>query len=302
VLGGRIHLDRAGASRAVRALAAHLGLDDAAMAAGIVHVVDARMADLVRRVTVERGHDPRALLLVAYGGAAGLHAAAYGFDAGATEVVLPVGAGVFSARGLADAERGRVCVRPGPLPAPLPGRAVRSIFAALERRARADLAGVDLELHREIDFRYRRQTHRLRVPVTADPLDRAALDAAVERFERDYERVYGAGTGYRAAGIDAVAFRLTVRAVRAAAAGSPAARTAAPVAKRRRRAGRPSSRRLVHYDRWIDTPIFDGAAARAGDTIDGPAIVEWPTTALLVPPGFAAWIDVDGHAHLVRAA
>jgi N-methylhydantoinase A len=273
------------------------------MAAGIVRVVDAHMADLVRRVTVERGHDPRNLLLVAYGGAAGLHAAAYGFDAGATEVVLPVGAGVFSARGLAAAERGRGYVRPGPLVAPFPLAEVRAAYAAMERRARAEFRGVELELRREIDLRYRRQTHRLRIPVGPGRLERTTLDDAIASFEREYERVYGREAGYAGAGVEAVAFRLAARPIVAPGTERrPGPRASAPHRRATRRRARAAHRRAVYFDRWVEgTPVVDGASARTGDVVEGPAVAEWPTTTLLVPPGFEASIDERGNARLVRA-
>ena len=300
LLGGRIRIDAGLARGAVAALARQVGLDEAAMAAGIVRVVDAHMADLVRRVTVERGHDPRDLLLVAYGGAAGLHAAAYGFDAGATEVVLPVGAGVFSARGLAAAERGRGYVRPGPLVAPFPLREVRAAYAAMERWARADFRGVELVLRREIDLRYRRQTHRLRIPVAGSRIERETLDEAIASFEREYERVYGREAGYAGAGVEAVAFRLAARPIRPPDVGGLALpdRGRPPARRRARVAGR----RAVYFDGWIEaTPIVDAPSTRRGDVIEGPAVAEWPTTTLLVPPGFEASIDERGNAHLVRA-
>jgi N-methylhydantoinase A len=299
VLGGRLVLDRRAAERAVAALGDGLGLDPIATAAGIAGIADARMADLIRQVTLERGHDPRSLVLVAYGGAGGLHAGGYGFDAGATEVVVPRGASVFSAIGLARADRRRTYQRSGPLVAPLDAAAVRRAFADMERQARADAGRAALELVREIDFRYRRQTHRLAVGLEPGRLGPRALAEAVDRFERDYERVYGPGTGYRVAGIEATAFRLTAIVRAAPGPGAP------PVANTPggRRSARPTAVRRVHVDGWIErTPVFDGEALRAGHVVDGPGVIDFPATTILVRPGQQATIDPNGHAHLARSA
>jgi N-methylhydantoinase A len=307
VLGGQIRLEPSAAEEAVGRLGQRLGLDAVAMASGIIRVADAHMADLVRRITVERGHDPRTMLLVAYGGAAGLHAAAYGFDAGVREIVVPIGASVYSSLGLAGAVRGRLYQTPGPALAPLDSAAVRRVFRAMERRARTDLVGVDLELRREIDFRFRRQTHRLGVALEPGRLDVAALDRAVERFEQEYARVFGPEAGYRGAGIEAVMFRLEAQVARDGSAptgqaGRPRMDPATAGARPRIRRPRRVAERPVFFGRWIGrTPIYDGTLAVAGDTVDGPAVIEWPTTSLVVHRGQRMTIDPLGHARLVRA-
>jgi N-methylhydantoinase A len=305
LLGGRIRLDRHAAERAIGAVARALGMDVVTAAAGIVRVADAKMADLVRRVTLERGHDPRRLVLVAYGGAAGLHAGAYGFDAGAREVVVPRHAAMLSAVGLALADPMRTFRRSGPASVPLDAVAVAEVFAELELEARAalDTDGVRpgstpaLRLRREVDFRYRRQTHHVTVPLDRGPITAARLERAVERFERRYEQVHGPGTGYRAAGIEAASFRLLASVARHAAAPRDAAAAVALRSRPARRAGR----RFVRFDTWTgDTDIVDGGSLRPGDRIAGPALVQWPTTGVLVHPGHHATAGRGGHVHLAR--
>ena len=317
VLGGRIRLDLSAAQRALEPLAAALGLDVAATAAGIVQVADAKMADLIRRVTIERGHDVRRLTLVAYGGAAGLHAGAYGFDAGASQVVLPRLASMLSAAGLAVAEPQRAYRRSGPASVPLDTGEVASIFGEVERQARLEMAegGQDgrsrrdrrggrtlgrLRIRREIGFRYRRQTHEVAVPLAAGPITTATLERSVERFERAYERIFGPGTGFRAAGIEATSFRVLATAHDAAAETTP---SGSPGPLRRRRSPRPVGHRHIRLeDRSGETDVFDGDALRAGDEIDGPAVVDWPTTSALVRPGQRAAVDALGNVHVRQTA
>jgi N-methylhydantoinase A len=304
-LGGRIRLDPAAAERAIEPLAAALRLDVAAAAAGVVRVADAKMADLIRRVTIERGHDPRQLLLVAYGGAAGLHAGAYGFDAGALAVVLPRAGSMLSALGLAIAEPQRAYRRSGPVAVPLDPEEVGAIFGGVEDQARSELgtggrrrgAERPIRIRREIGFRYRRQTHEVSVPLSAGSITAARLEQSVVRFERAYARIFGPGTGFRAAGIEATSFRVV------ASVPSSAALLATRSEVGRPRSPRPAGRRAVEFDgSSAGTDVFDGDRLRSGDTVIGPAVIDWPTTTAVVHPGQRATIDALGHLHLERQA
>src|SRR3954463_14918178 len=106
-LAGGVELDREAAEKAVERLAEQLDLSLEELAAGVVRVANAGMAQAVRVVTVERGIDPRELALVAFGGAGPLHAAAIADELGMTKVVAPVASGVLSALGLVVSERRR---------------------------------------------------------------------------------------------------------------------------------------------------------------------------------------------------
>ena len=106
-LGGRFVLDRKAAAEAItRHVAEPLGIDVQTAAAGVFSIVNAKMADLVRKVTVERGHDPREFVLCAYGGLGPLHAPFYAQDLNAKAVIVPLGelSSVFSAYGIAMAD------------------------------------------------------------------------------------------------------------------------------------------------------------------------------------------------------
>ena len=101
-LAGGLALDRDAAAQGIARLAEQLDLSLEECAAGIVEIVDSRMEDLIRRVTVQRGHDPRTCVLFAYGGASGAHAGIYGRGIGVQSIVFPLGntASVWSAYGL----------------------------------------------------------------------------------------------------------------------------------------------------------------------------------------------------------
>jgi N-methylhydantoinase A/oxoprolinase/acetone carboxylase beta subunit len=105
-----VALDAAAARAAVSALAARLGATPDRTAAAIVAAADAEMARALRRVSVDRGIDPRSCVLVAFGGGGPLHACGLADRLGATRVLVPPFAGVLSAVGLAAAAERREAV------------------------------------------------------------------------------------------------------------------------------------------------------------------------------------------------
>ena len=105
-LGQVLELDRGAAERALEdAVAAPLGLSEPEAADAVVGVACSQMADLIRRVTVQRGHDPAGFIMLAYGGAAPQYATRYAAEVGVAEVVVPSAASVFSALGAARGKR-----------------------------------------------------------------------------------------------------------------------------------------------------------------------------------------------------
>jgi N-methylhydantoinase A/oxoprolinase/acetone carboxylase beta subunit len=142
---------------------------------GVVAVADALMVGAIRRVTVERGVDPRGLALVAFGGAGPLHACALA-DALAMEAVLiPARAGVLSAAGILAAPVARELVRTWPAPSSTDG--LEQARSALGEEVRA-LVGPAAVVETLLDCRYPGQSHELTVPAVAD-------------FDAEHERING---------------------------------------------------------------------------------------------------------------
>ncbi len=301
VLADRIAVDGAAARAAIGRLAGRLGVDVVTAAAGIVRVADAQMADLVRAMTVERGHDPRELLLVAFGGAGPLHVGRFAADVGVREAVIPSAASLLSAVGLAMADYRRTYRRSRRMVTPLDGRVVAQLFGQLEAEADADVRSIGQSarplMERWVELRYRRQTHQLRVPLPPDAPGEVQLEGLVAAFEARYERTYGAGTGYAAAGIEATTFGMDVTVPR-----RPGAPTNGGGLRVAHRPAAPVDRRDVWFDCWTDTPVHRGATLAPGDEIAGPAVVDWPTTTLVVHPRQTVLIGPAGDAQLVLGA
>ncbi|GAA2544637.1 hydantoinase/oxoprolinase family protein [Pseudonocardia hydrocarbonoxydans] len=309
LLGGRKALSVDLARQAIDTqIAKPLGLSVEQAAAAIHAVQNAQTGDLLRKTVVEAGHDPRRFVLYAFGGAGPAHCARYAAEVGVSEVVVPLGpvASAFSAFGLASSDVVLAAELSDPTFVPFdPARAERN-FAELEERVRDGLARQGLafdtvELFREIDMRYTMQLAEVTTPVAAGPLDTAAIEAAAAGFEERYAALYGADAGFREAGIQAITFR--VRGVGAlpfspALPEVPAAGSADPAEAR-------DGTRPVCLDAaagYVDTAVYDYRRLRSGHVLAGPAIVEVPTTTVVIPAGHTGTVDRLGNLTIRSAS
>jgi N-methylhydantoinase A len=222
-LGGRMAIDRIAAEEAIRTqIAEPMGISVVEAAAGIREIVDARMADTLRELTVGRGHDPRDFVLYAYGGAGPMHCAGFGAELGVASIVVPATSMAHSAYGALSADIHHGAERSESLRTSRASTApwdefdishIESIFKELEEEVLAKLDGdnvaeADIVIARSVDMRYRSQTHELIIPVTGDLADPDCLRDLVLLFEHTYEETYGKGSGFREAGIELTTFRV----------------------------------------------------------------------------------------------
>ncbi|WP_449279474.1 hydantoinase/oxoprolinase family protein [Leucobacter sp. GX0328] len=302
-LGGRMNLDKAAAEEAIRTqIAEPLGLSTIEAAAGIKRIVDARMADTLRELTVGHGHDPRDFVIYAYGGAGPMHCAGFGADLGVGTILVPATSMAHSAYGAlaADihhsAERS-ISFRSAPgsddPASDFDATALREVFAELEVLAREQLErdGVkpeDVIIDRSIDMRYRMQTHELIVPVSEELSDADAVSRLVARFETIYEDTYGHGAGFREAGLEITTFRVSGIGRTPKPRFAEAARETAPAA--------PTSRQVydVNQAAWFDATVIDWNGLGT-DPIPGPAVIEHPTTTVYVASGQQVALDAIGN-------
>ncbi|WP_028927276.1 hydantoinase/oxoprolinase family protein [Pseudonocardia acaciae] len=298
-LGGRKKLDTSLARDAIaERLAGPLGMSVDEAAAAVYEIQNAQTADLVRKVVVNSGQDPRDFSLYAFGGAGPMHCARYARDLGARQVVVPLGstAAVFSAYGLATSDIVLTAERSEPAAMPVDPSAFTEAFRGLEaelenRLAEQGLAFRAIRYEREADLRYTMQLAEVSTPVPAGALDADAVTLVGAEFERRYEELYGKGTGFPDAGLQVITYR--VRAV-----GTLPIRPELP--QHAPRAGEPISSGtrevLLDITHGVQrTAIYDYRALGAGHRIDGPAIVEAPTTTVALPPGTRGVVDRLGN-------
>ena len=292
-LGGRRRLDRAAAEAAVDDIAAALGVDRVSAARGIHRVVNTTMAEGVRLVSVRRGVDPRRFALLAFGGAAGLHATDIARQLGLKRVVVPRVAAVLSAWGmLATDLRFEIARSHIGDTGTLDGGALTRLFDQMEAEGLARLrAAFDgpARTTRSVDMRYGEQVFEITVKL--DGIDWTLTDPLaqiVELFHRRHEELYT----YSLADQETVLVnaRVAVAGILAALPLEPALPETSPAA--------PRSERRIYLDAWMSAPVYDFDALAPGQLITGPVIVESAMTTVLLRPGEHAtvtplgWLDI----------
>jgi N-methylhydantoinase A len=264
IAGGRVRLARDAADAALATLG-----DPDDVAQGIHRILNARMADQIRLVTIRRGISPRSLALVAFGGAGPMHAVEVARQLGMREVIVPRHPGVLSAEGLlmapADEERvvaGRFRIEEVP-----------DMLAQLEQ----SVNGATI-VSRAADMRYVGQAHELAVAVGGGGLR--------ERFEELHEGLYG----YRnpSSAVEAMSVRVGIR-----------RRDPWQVVRYRDHAaanGMPPTTRRAWFPAtgWLDTPVVQRPSLVADGALAGPAIVEDEDTTVVIPPGAVAVLHDSG--------
>ncbi|MFD2810656.1 hydantoinase/oxoprolinase family protein [Prauserella oleivorans] len=301
-LGGRLKLDVGKARAAIdEHVATPAGLTVEQAAEGIKTIVDARMADLVRQVTVEQGYDPTDFAVFAYGGAGPLHAFSYGAELGCPRIVVPITASVHSAFGIGCSDLTMVEELSKPMQTPpgttdhssaLPPAELNATFEELSTRARRDLvaAGADknsIRYAKSVELRFRAQIHVLTVPIEADVLTADDVNAMIERFVEIYEGRFGKGAAFLDGGVEITTFRVV--------ATSPVPRAEFDTgALGDAQAPEPGTRRVFSGGEWRDAAVYRTEHLREGLRIDGLAIVELRDTTVVIGPGQDAQVDAFG--------
>jgi len=299
LLAGDLAIDHAAAEASIaERLAEPLGVDVRTAAVAVIDVVNHAMAEALKIVSVQRGHDPRDFVLVAFGGAGPLHCAALASELGIAEVVCPPIPGAFSALGLIASDLKRDYVRTVyTTTATADPRIVEAAFAALEREGAAmlDRAGVAPErrrFERSVDARYERQSYELSVPVTPGAVEEAALAAIAADFHARHLRTYGHDN--RGEPVTLVSIRVTaIGMIPPLAIRDKAALPGVDAIK--------GQRRVWFRDTGaVDAAIYDRRRMQAGLKAPGPAVIESFESTILVPPAWQAEMNEDGFVVLTR--
>jgi N-methylhydantoinase A/oxoprolinase/acetone carboxylase beta subunit/N-methylhydantoinase B/oxoprolinase/acetone carboxylase alpha subunit len=300
--GGSVPLDAGRARRVLdEQVAGPLGvpLHEAVWTAHVV--ANAKMVAALKAVSSERGRDPRAMTLIAYGGNGPVHAAGLAELLEMPRVVVPPVPGLFSAYGLLAAEHERHSV--ATFYEPMDGLdldALNARFQELEQTALAEMAvdgfpAEQVELRRAADLRYAGQGFELTIPIEAGGLDPGALDRLRWAFVEEHARTYGHGSAGDP--LQFVALRLTARGL-----GRHGDLPAGPAPlSRESRYDEVRRCRVVYFGPagWHETAVLDrpeiGREARPG-----PFIVEEYDATTVVPPGWSGRLDAAGNIVLER--
>jgi N-methylhydantoinase A len=297
--GGSMTLDVEGAKRAAaERIGAALNLATEHAALAISEMVDENMANAARVHAIESGKDLRPRTLIAFGGAAPLHAARVAEKLGIGRVLIPANAGVGSAVGLLRAPvayeivRGRL-IRLGSFDAAAANRLLAEMRAEAETIVRRGAPAANLTEQRSAFMRYRGQGHEIAVELPVRDFTAADRSTIRELFEAAYRRLYSRA-------IPGVEIEILSWVV---SLGAPAeGRLAAPASEQPTEPA-PRSRRSV-FDpgagEFRDVPIYWRADLAPGARVRGPAVIAEDETSTVVSPRFDARIDRFGYIELAR--
>jgi len=299
-LGGRIRLDRARSVAAVQKVADGLGLSLHETASGIARVAEFKMADIIRKMTVEKGFDPREFTLFAFGGAGPAHAGVFGAELGVKSVIIPQKeiASTWCAFGAASADMLHVYEHTDIQSSPFSAARVNRALEQLERRAHEQMrkdgiARARRRLAFSLDMRHRGQINEVEVRLPEGRLKGDFGEKLAARFYARYEQLYGKGSSYRGARLEIVTLRLRASAAtprpKLPRAKALSARVAPAASRGRRDIYWPDFKRVVA------TPIYDGARLKPGNRIAGPAVIETTDTTIVVYPKRRLRVDAFGN-------
>jgi N-methylhydantoinase A len=307
LLGGEMPIDAAAARRAVEErVGAPLGLTAEDAAEGIFRIATENMVGGIRRVSVERGYDPRDAILIAIGGSGPAFACRIARELGMQTLVVPRVASGFCAFGaaLSDVQHNYMATHTTPLEG-IDLRELNRVLSELEARGRAELDGDGfdgdrMEIRRSAEMRYHDQIHNCLVNWdSTGEIDAAAIADLRATFDRRHEELFTYAERWNQATIVNIHVTAVGRTGSRADAGTegwyrPTAETAAPSAPA------PATRDvyLAAHGRRVTTPVLDPAWITANGPVAGPAVVEEVTTTIVVEEGWSIRADDRGFYEL----
>ncbi len=293
-LGGHMKLDQSRMTAALDRLAADMGSDRETAAAGVLRIANANMEAAIRRISVERGFDPRSFTLVAFGGAGPLHACELAAELRIPRVLVPLYPGVLSAFGMltADVQKDYSRSALARVDAAMSRDVLEGWYRPLVDRGLRDMeaegfAAAQVRLDRLLDLRYHGQSYELTVAYDPD----AGVAAAVAAFHQAHQQRFGHADPASAVEIVTVRLRALGQAEQPPfVAEQPEGNDASEAI---------IGEKQVYFGGWLATRLFDRGRLRPGNRFAGPAIVFQFDTTTVIPPGWEA--DVDSFRNLVLA-
>lgn len=288
-----MQLDEEAAAQAVHSVAARLGMADVTLAEGILAIINAKMADGIRTITVGRGIDPREYSLVAFGGAGPMHAVWLARELDIGEIIVPFAPGAFSAWGMQQADMRYDLVRNFFFPvAQTRTEDVAAVLRELvaDGRAALELDGIppeDMAFELSGDMRYVGQEYAVRVQI--------GQDVRLEDMEQTFHDAYLVRYGHSTPGAPVEFVNLRVAALgrirRSPSTFQPPADTADPVM---------GQRQVIFDGAARATPIVQRSRLDRGWRSPGPIVIEEDTATTVVPPGYIARIDDFGNIVITK--
>ncbi len=296
LLGGRLRIDAEAARRVIAAdVAGPLKLDVERAAQGIFTLVNSNMVSGIRRVSIERGYDPRDFMMVVGGGAGPAHAGRLASELGIPTILIPKVSSALCAFGeiLADMKHSYLSSSAVRLDA-MDYAHLNDTFASMETQGRHDLgsAGVTADaitISRSLDMRYVDQVHECQVDIPLEDLSASNIDAIAEAFHTRHEELFTYCE--RDNTVEIMNLESTVVG-KVARPQLPPLASGTPDPAHARTGERPAF--FEENNAFVMTPVYDGAKLLVGNRVVGPAIIEEITTSIVAFPGWQVRLDDPG--------
>jgi N-methylhydantoinase A len=299
--GGELVLQARAAQQVMARMAEQLHMSSVELASGIHRIINARMADEVRLVSVRRGYDARQFTLLLLGGAGPVHGGRLMRMLAMPMAVVPASPGVLSAFGLLVANIEHDHTRTFTAPADeVEGDQLNALFHDLEQlgqeRMQQDRVPPEaVSVSRYADLRYVGQSYELEVTLPL-ALDASSMRRAVADFHAMHQQVYG-----HSRPTQAVEF-VNIRTVHSAPLPRPQLLPSAVPGRLEEACKGSRQAYFDEYHAYHDTPIYSRARLPVEVEIDGPAIVEQPDTTTVVYPGQRCRVDTAGNLLIRESA
>jgi N-methylhydantoinase A len=301
LLGGKLPLDLDKARQAVKKVADPMGISIERAAYGMYTIVNSNMVNGIRRVSVERGYDPRDFVLVGAGGATAAHITALAREMGIDTIILPKLASGLCAFGqiISDVKYNYMATAPLRLDNPAAFKRIDTLFKKIEAQGVAHLKTDgfkpgQIDIGRSLDMRYVGQVHECTVDIGAFEINARSIDKVKEAFHARHEELYTYSERHNAVEVVNIESTLYGRIDKPAAPKLMKGATPAKALKGYRKAIFDAS------GKSSKTPIFEGGKLGAGAVIAGPAIIEEVTTTIVIEPGWRAVLDAGGSYVITR--
>lgn len=288
LLGGRMTLDVEATARAMTKLAQPLGITELELAEGILAISNAKMADAMRTITVEKGIDPREFTLVAYGGAGPMHAVELAYELEIGEILIPRFPGTFSAWGMLQSDIRSDFTANFFFPADhVDPAAMRKVWQSLQDQGRTLLeqehvAAEDMIFALAADLRYIGQENTLSIPFSAE----SVVPDILKAFHSAHERRFGHAQPNNPVEFVNVRVAAVGRLARERQAFASTPQAASPVI---------SERDVIFGGRTVRANIYNRALFTDQTRYSGPAVIEEESATTFVPPGYGFRLDEWGH-------
>ncbi|MGP1254390.1 MAG: caprolactamase subunit alpha [Kiloniellales bacterium] len=296
LLGGRMELDRDKAYQAIKTkIADPLGISVERAAYGIFTIVNNNMVNGIRRVSVERGYDPRDFSLVAAGGAGAAHITALAREMGVASVLVPKLASGLCAFGqiISDVKYNYMASAPLRLDNAEAHAQINAKFAQIEAEGTRHLEAdgfdrVKIDVKRSMDMRYVGQVHECTVEIGTFDISESTVGQVMQAFHDRHEQLYTYAEPHST--IEVVNIESTLYG-RVDKPKPPRIADGSDV-----EAAVKTRRQMIFSadGTQVEAPVYDGAQLGAGSVIAGPAVIEEETTTIVIEPNWMAELDVSG--------